>query len=445
MKKNSIILAFLVLSISLYSQQFLLTIPDSSSVRRQLVNEWFTENINILRGREAQVLTAEDGTKFQVRFEEYGGECAIIVAPEKLETIDSYSDAGLQTYTRPGYPQGEPGCWILYRNSTTGKPLCVRYFFSADSGVFVQFRPTNSSANGKTLADYVVFGMYGAKNVSVGIDFDRLYVSSIKDIYSLTKKTLPWYDNPFYSGLYDPITQMSSIIRESLPRFVYIENVAYNDEKELVTIHDEEPYPIDDFSDEALYVSSAGFIKWIADGISVTKAGSGLLISPLKTETVFPVSTSLSYAKNQEHDLFFSLNWTRNIATAIVSIYTNHNYTYETSGVNVQIEPFAGIYSENVGYTLESVKPLLYHLAATEPGNFYLGALRHTIKSEEGLEFAVYSDSVAFFPYFDEKGKFGLSIFEDGLEISFENFLRIHEKDFVQLVRINATSRFYPQ
>ena len=108
MKKNKLFALILLclLPFSLFAYQMFVDIPESASVRKNLIDDWFLANLDLLRGKSAEVIQDRAGSTFQVRFEEYGNECAIIVAPENIEKVESYSDAGVQTFYRSVFPLG---------------------------------------------------------------------------------------------------------------------------------------------------------------------------------------------------------------------------------------------------------------------------------------------------------------------------------------------------
>ena len=451
MKKNKLFALFLLclLPFSLFAYQMFVDIPESSDVRKTLIDDWFLANLDLLRGKSAEVLQDRAGSTFQVRFEEYGNECAIIVAPEVMEKVESYTDAGVQTFYRSVFPQGARGSWTLYRDNVTGKPTCIRYYISQNPEVFVQFKPYSLSAREsiKTSADFVIFGTYAAKGVPVGVPLEYFYDLSFNDVYKLTEKTLPWLEQVFYPELYEDSIQMIAVIRSNLSRFHELDGAAYDEAGNPVFIKDSvaryESYSQEE--DKPLYTCDAGFVKWIVDGLIRPISGSGLLLDPLKKDTVFPNETGYAYSKNEEYDIFFSLNWIRNIATAAASVFSNHQYVFETSGVEVKNVPFNNIYSETAGYEITALKPLMYTLAVTEPGRFYLGAIRHTVKRGEGQEVSVYTECAAFFPVLDKEGRFALIIFENGKELSFSDFIKAHENDTVHLTRITSSANFFPR
>lgn len=451
MKKNKLFAFFLLcfLPISLFGNQMFLDIPESASVRNTLIEDWFTAHLDLLRGKNAENIQDKAGTTFQVRFEEYGNECAIIVAPEIKEKVETYTDAGVQTFYRSVYPQGARGSWTLFRDNITGKITCIRYHFSPNPEVYVQFRPSSFVGNNseKSTADFVIFGFYAAKSVPVGLPIDRFFTLSFKEIFQITEKILPWDEQIFYPELYEDSIYMIGVIRDNLSRFHELEGAAYDEDGKPVFIKDS--VPREELSSEddekPLYTCDAGFLKWVVDGLIRPISGSGLLLDPLKRDTLFPSETGYAYTVNEKYDIYFSLNWVRNLATAVASVFSGHDYVFETSGVEVKLVPFNNIYSSTAGYSITSLKPLMYNLAINEPGRFYLGAIRHTVKSEQGQEVSVYTECAVFFPLLDKNGKFVLVIFENGEELSFSEFVKKHENDTIQLTRILASSKFFPR
>ena len=158
---------------------------------------------------------------------------------------------------------------------------------------------------------------------------------------------------------------------------------------------------------------------------------------------------------SQKYDLFFSLNWVRNLASAVVSVYAGKNYLFNQSGVDVTVNPFASsitekgvantvTFVENSGYTVKVLNSLLYVLAATEPGTLYFGAIRGSDRTVSP-EILAFNECVAFFPYFQDDGGFTCKVFMNGREMSLENFCYYYAEDFVFLTRVKSSERFFPQ
>ena len=172
-------------SFALYNRQ---GIPDSSEIRQKLVESWFTAPVEAVRGKMPELHRNNVGTVFQVRAEENDDYLMIIVAPRQKMAVDMYSGGEVRASSVDVYPANNSGSWILYRNTSTGAPLFIRYYFTSDSDVFMQISPAGS----KSLADFVVYGSYAARGVPVGLPFQRLYKASFLEVHELTKQTLPW-------------------------------------------------------------------------------------------------------------------------------------------------------------------------------------------------------------------------------------------------------------
>ncbi len=432
-------------------------IVDSSEVRSQVKDLYFSAPLPVVRTMGPMTLSNSAGEVFQVRVEEKNSDTdatipdntvQIIVAPQKAEKVESYTGAGVVVSWMYTYPSEVPGSWVLFRDRESGKPVCIRYYFTGESSVYVQFRPAAGGASGKSLADLVIDGLYRAKNVVVGVPVERFYTASFADIQKATRYSIPWYTYPLYSEMYDGNRQMVAVIRDNLSRFRFVDgvvqdefgNTAFVGVRESAVIIPEKSSSGDD---ARLYVSSCGFVKWIADGMVRPLSGSGLLIEPLLVSTVEHRPGGLAAAWGDDYNTSLSLNWTRNLASATFSVFNGNDYAYENAGVLVNSEPFTAVYSAATGYTTSCLNSLMYHLALKEPDHFYLGAIRHTVSAD--AEISVYNEAVAFFPWIDENQRFHCAVFMNGSEITLKEFMETYQGDHVQLVRINSTEQFFPR
>ena len=183
-------------------------------------------------------------------------------------------------------------------------------------------------------------------------------------------------------------------------------------------------------------------------------SGGVLKREPLIKETVSVKDNGRQGVLSQRYDLFFSLNWVRNLASAVVSVYAGKTYLFNQSGVDVTVNPFASsitdkgvantvTFVENSGYTVKVLNSLLYVLAATEPGTLYFGAIRGTDRTVSP-EIMAFNECVAFFPYFQDDGSFACNVFMNGREMTLENFCYYYSDDFVYLTRVKSSERFFP-
>ncbi|MCR5605714.1 MAG: hypothetical protein K6F69_02705 [Treponema sp.] len=429
-------------------------IPDSSEIRKSLRETWFTAPLDAVRQNESATFENSIGTVFQVRVEEIPEELAIIVAPETTVAIDIYKDGNKESRVEnKEYLANSPGSWILFRSTENGKALRIRYYFSVNSDVFLEF----STNKKKTVVDFVICGMNAAKNVPVGMPFEKLYTTSFADIRKLTKKTLPWYLTDTEKGMYKGNLAMISGIKERLDRIEYAEDAGYDEHGEAITITSGEKRKLKDGEDkDKLQLSSAGFVKWIVDGELASISGGGSYLKPLCVNTTNHSMTSHIGVIESSYEIMFALDWTRNLATALLSIQRGVDYKYQDSGVDVDINPFSSSYNlkgevsqiayvKDCGYKMSMLKSLLYVLAVTESDNYYLAAIREIAPTYDDTmpEFGVFNNCAAIFPYFDDNGKFYCTVFFNGKEISLEDFIETYKDCFVNLTRLRSSDKFY--
>ena len=451
-------LSFLILFAAGFTRLFAaynsLGIPDSSEIRKTLIESWFEAPLQTVRTNNAFETRNQIGEEFQVRLEEDDQYFYIFVAPHSILTVNVYTSKKNYTEQQDYYPGDVAGSFVLIRDKKSGEPLCARYYFLKDSGVYVQFTPYGKAA----LSDLVIFGNYAARGVATGLPFEYFYSASIEDVMSVTKNKLPWSYVLTSKNEYHSVRQMITLIDEALPAILYCPDAMYDEDDKLIHVRDGSPFLYEQLPQTAInksiFLSSAGFLKWICDGLVEPIAGSLLKREPLVKETISSKETGRKGVLSQKYDLYFGLNWVRNLASAVISVYANKNYMFNQSGVDVTINPFAssitsqGISStvtfvENTGYKIEVLKSLLYVLAAENPDTFYLGAIRETDRNTSP-EVSVFNQNAAFFPYFMDNGAFDCVVFMNGQKMSLDFFLKNYKDCFVYLTRVKASDQFFP-
>lgn len=449
-------------------------IPDSTEIRIGLVRKWFTAPLEQVRENGIELHTSDIGTHFQVRMEETDKTFMVIVAPAVERPVNVFSEHGAERLLVEEYPDDSNGAWVLLRDSESGKPLWLRVYFSQNSNVFVQFTPNRNIV----YADFVMYGCYAARGVPLGLSFNQLYTASFAKILSLTEKTLPWQYAEIQSGQYSDTLQMIGVIRENLARISYAADAAYDENGNPIRISDGKARSVSFAETEAqkLSLSSAGFVKWVVDGLVEPLTGSYTYLAPLlrQTVTLNPLShagivyngrkTSGGVSLKDGEEISFTLNWARNLAAARLSAQAKKTYLYNESGMDVTIEPFSGVlgadgvtieqpvgYVADSGYRIERLHPLLYVLAVTEPTYCYIAAVRRRYEPATNAigtqEPEIYKfDQIAMlFPYFDANGHFSCVVFENGTEIPLSKFISRYRGSFVHLSRVLTSRNFFPQ
>nr|WP_253694834.1 MULTISPECIES: hypothetical protein [unclassified Treponema] len=420
-------------------------VPDSALIRRDIARSWLLEKPEEIATNHLQIEADSAGNLFKVRpvYLKEKNLLAVVISP--IDTEFSNLEK---------VPQGT---WILYRNYETGALECIKIYPRENPELYLSIRP--AQVKGRSLISICLFNAYVRKDISVGIPFENLYYLSLLELRSITKEMLPWdiFNPPiFYNG----VEAASDTIRDRLKTLVFIEDGGFDEFGKPVHLTDGRAQTEDDIvkairPDQRLKdvkggVNCSGFAKWIVDGMIRPIAGQGIFIKSLRTKTDVPDTYFTKPYKDK--DLHFGLEWIRNLAAAALSLNVKRTIKPIVSGVDVMIEPFALVppirqknmkqdfasfkgYEKTAGYQTPYLQALLYYLAISEPGHFYLGA----VSREKGNPpLRQYHHIAAFFPYFDVFGNFHIDVYESGKETSIEEFMSLNSDAFTALVRIRA-------
>lgn len=451
MKKKLLFIVLILSANFIFAAYNSFGIPDSSEIRKNLIETWFEAPLENVRQNLPEIYYNEAGQKFQVHLEETENTFNIFVSPMQEINVTVYSSNETRIEKQEVYPGDIAGSFVLVRDKKTEKPIRIRYYFLKNNEVFVQFSPNSKTA----LADLVIYGNYAARGVPTGLNFSKFYEISFEDLQNVTKTKLPWNYVTINTELYHSILQMIAVIKENLPKIMIANDAMYDENNNLIHIVNGKPFETDSLDSSKLYLSSAGFLKWIADGLVEPIANGRLKREPLIQETVEVKENGYQGVLSEKYNLNFSLNWIRNLASAIISVQAGKTYLFNQSGVDVTIQPFASkitdkgvantvTFIENSGYTCEVLKSLLYVLCATEPGTFYFGAIRSTDRTVSP-EIKFFNECCAIFPYFLEDGSFQCSVFINGRQMLLDDFLLQHTDDFIYLTKVKSDERFFPE
>lgn len=464
----SLILVLTLNCTSLFAQSNKFDVPDSSKIRASIKNSWLKNDFSSIRGKPTEERKNEIGINYQIRLEENEEFFKIIVAPETLLDMEYVCENGIVNRTVGVYLEGSSGSWVLQRNKKTGKPEKITWYFNADSDVYLQIRPEDN----RTVADMVVFKSFIARSVPVPSSFENFYTCSFRELYNWTARSIPWNKVVPVPGQYHSILQMAAVIHEAHSRMDYIEDSCYDEDGKLCRIstgkgfkigsetneditafYDNVKFNADTSNKKRLALSNAGFVKWVCDGLINPVEGKGTKISELLEETMEINKTGRKGILSQNYNLTFTLDWCRNLAARIMSLNNSRDVTWLTGGVDVTLNFFSceitangeiknsSGYIKNTGYEISKVKPMMYALGVSEPGYFYLGAIKEVSKNKTETAF---NNCAVFFPYFDDAGRFDCKVFEGGMEMSLESFVSRYPDSFVHLERCKSSDYFFP-
>lgn len=430
-------------------------IPDSTEVRKTITQTWFLAPIEKVIAKEQEVYTDSKGNKFTVSgkyAKDHSNEYIISIIP-------NFTDFRIKTHNPI-----LKGSWFLHRNSDTGAPICIKIYPSETSMLSIVLRPAPEKAySGKTFIDVCLYNAYVCRDVTIGIPFETLYHIPLSRLKELTETLVPW--NLCIPPQYDsPVKKMVHIIEEFRHRLVSLTDACFDHEGNPVHISNTEQQT--EFEINAAMaanqirseisggVDSAGFAKWIIDGIIRPIAGEGTHIESLKRATEVP-NTHFTQAYREHEPIFFGLDWIRNLGAAALTLNLQHTVYPEASGLDVTVSPFALTgtvlseyaestvrttlsflgYKKYAGYQTTYLVPLLYYLAITEPDHFYLACINNVSQSSEQR---IYNRIAVLFPYFDSWGTFHIVLYEHGVPIAVDNFINENSSAYAALVRVRA-------
>ncbi|MBQ2600803.1 MAG: hypothetical protein II584_00200 [Treponema sp.] len=445
-----------------------LSVPDSTEVRRAVLESWIFAPLSELNGRPSEIYSDSQEKLFQVRSEREGQSTVIVVTPSTLlKVTHMVGNTVVDVVDEPSFNRSSCGAWLLYRNRFTGEAEKIVIYFTDSPEVYMQLRPVGK----KTVVDMMVYGSYLSRGVPISIPFQNLYTTTFQTIFNHTRKSLPWgYVIPDKEQ-YSNITSIIPEIRRRLQDVIYLEDAAYNEKGALYSITTGEPFdkdiedealnywlknpPAEESSGKKISVGAPGFVKWVVDGLVKPLTGKLTKISELVAPTVKGDGISKREVMSQKWNFTLNLDWNRHLAEKVYTIHAgNRFFSWDKCGVDVtddffvstlsddgRVLPAVG-YIKNVGYGVESLKALMYVLAVTEPDTIFLGAIQQpsAVKADE----MVFNSNAVFLPYFRSNGKFDCVVFQAGKELTLEQFVKNAPGVHVHLERIKSSSTFDP-
>jgi hypothetical protein len=347
------------------------------------------------------------------------------------------------------------GSWILTRRRSDGAPVRIRVFLRSDLYTYVQFRPFTED---KSLMDVVVYNACLVQSLPIALPFERLLSAPLEEILAAAGDKFPRrYFDP-EPGMYRDIRTFTGELRKRLPGLEFRDDGALDSQGRYVFIETQEA------QEGRGGLNCSGFAKWVVDGILRPFTGKRLEIGPLKAP-FGQRGSSFTEPWEELRDPFFGLDWTRNLASAALSVLRSPAYG-AIEEIEVRNWPFTSVilrdngaasvrpypgFLLNAGFGIEGLQPLLYTLAVDEPGRIYLASVNTetgppaTPDNLRGLpRLRQHFHVAALVPYFTESGSFQVAVFESAAETSFTAFRNRYPGHYVNLVRIPVEGRFDP-
>lgn len=418
--------------------------PESADLRSAYWSSFFSAPEGELLRRGPAIVSAENAS-FRLSVTRSGGYfyaiAAAIEGPARPPAVE------VPLYAR--------GSWILKRSSPDGRPIQAKVFLRSDPGIFIRIYPDGD----RSKLDLVVYGGVLGRELPLPVPFERAFASTMADIASWTGSLVDWSLFSPESDLYREVRAFVAETRSRLPSLRYGDDGALDAEGRPVYIATGAPQK------DPTGLNCSGFAAWVADGFYRPLTGRLLDPQALAARRVESRATPAANRYETDLDPFFGLDWTRNIAVALLDArYPGRRHGLDES--DVRLSPFALVappgapdspaavngdsayqaypaYQRDLGYETAGLKALLYVLALREPGSIYLASIsRKSGGAIPGLSRHYHVAVLA--PYFENSGEFKIAVFESDAETSVEAIMNRVPKDYIHLVRIRAERDYDP-
>jgi len=426
-----------------------------------------TDSYNRVLSQRPGIELLETGERVQISAREGTEEFVVHFSREWIRgAVAAGENPAAERRATGQFPGWAQGSWILTRRKDTGAGTLIRIYLRSDQYTHIQFRPYDID---KVYMDVMLYGAYFARSVPIAVppspqgttpsanaSFERLYTMQLRDILRLAEGKFPvryFEPNPAY---YRDSRNLVNQVRSKLRDLRFADDGAIDENGNYVLIKN-----LQSQSAQRAGLNCSGFVKWMIDGILRPVTGNRLTIAALK-EPFGQRGSSFTELWEESRDVFFGLDWIRNLAAAANSVIRSpvygvleefevrDNYFSLLSVMQnnaVVTNSYPGFMNE-AGYGLDGLHPLLYALAVDDPFSFYLAAISNEIaaaSSPTGTpRLRQYYHVAALVPYFDEFGIFRIAVFESAEETQFGAFRGRYPGHFINLVKIPVTSGFNP-
>jgi hypothetical protein len=428
--RNRLILVFLAASILWATPVSALSfegapaprIPENSDVRRYLRPQVLAPTDEVLSGEREQVFrhgVSDTRVKYEVRTQ--NGSFYLLFLNEI-----PHVRAG------DGFPVYGAGSYVIKRSLSDGSFTQAKIFLQTDPGFFVRLFPSGA----RTRMDVFVAGDLLYNDIVIAAPFEQLLFSPVSRLMDMTEAIVDWslVVPEVETERYSAVRIMVERAREGISSLPDAEDGAMNEDGELVFIESlvlQEGQP---------GFNCSGFAKWISDGIAKPRSGEYLSIERLKEKHLDYRGHRWSARREDERDPYFGLDWSRNLAVSLLELeHPSREFGPEDADVR---EVRYARYVEDVGYPVDDMRRILYMLAIDEPGHFYIGSVNQEFGSDPVLRQHVHV--AVFFPYFDENGRFRVTVLERNVETGLDSLAERYPGSYVHLVRARADDTFTP-
>ncbi len=397
--------------------------PETDDVRRLHLDSAFAPLSQLDSFRSRVEISRESGRRVLVTTETNPEYRYVLFLPQ----------ARVEPEHEDAFPIASAGAYILRRRRADGEADQLKIFLHSDPGFFLRIRPDGTS---RTMLTLYVAGVRVSHGIPLPVALGTLLTEPFARLMDMTRSRVDW------SVIYPDTTN---------PAYQDVALVAGRTRDVLHTLHDADDGAMDEHGDLVFIdtlgsqegrggFNCSGFAKWIIDGVHQGLHGSLLPIAPLKTKHLDIRGHRWTETLEETRDPYFGLDWTRNLATAALSAQRNGDAVHPQAADVRSVAYHA--YVRNVGYRVDRLALIMYLLAISEPGHFYLGSVNPEFGDDPPLKQHVHV--VVLFPYFDEGGRFVVDVMERNVETSLASLDRRYHNDSIHLVRVRASRSYEP-
>lgn len=412
-----------------FSQQQIVDLPDSSPVRIQLM-ELITGPLSELNSGLNQVIQhpfLSQRVRFRIEQDRDRGFTYLIFENEVL-----LSQTNSRNVIAGPFPLVSPGNMVIRRTHQSGAIDQIRFFLGQGPHVFLRFFPHGTN---QTRASFFAYNdlIPLIDDMILPFPIERILSLPVEELIVVLSGNGQWsrFLHPTSVYDYELIEAMVTQLRPLLPSLPDMDDGAMDQYGRFVSINSQMPRTLPG-------LNCSGFAKWVADGVYAGYSQNNLYmaIEPLKEKHFDLRGSALALEFEELRDPYFGLDWTRNIAQTLAQ--TRSGIDHHPEDMDVRQVPFFQ-YTEDVGYSVRDLWQILYLLAITEPGHFYLGS----INGEFGANPVLWQHYhvVVLFPYFDLNGVFRVAVMERNVETGVNSLIERYAQHYIHLVGIRAAQQ----
>lgn len=328
------------------------------------------------------------------------------------------------------YPLYSQGSYIIKRNLEDGKFVQIKIFLKRHKECYVRLYPLDERA----MMEVVLYGKTIYKGINLPFSFSDVLVEPFSEIIDASSGIVNWDlllpENNGY--VYYDKTELSEAIRAGLPLITDVDDGALDFDGSWVFIED-----LSIQKPENHGFNCSGFVKWVGDGLYWAETGEYMSVSDLKSKHTDMRGHRWSERHEDDRDPYFGLDWTRNIAVSITNAGRNTTGGYKSA--DVRNLPWA-TYIEDIGFSIEDLKLIMYYLAVSEPEYIYFASVNESWGTEPVLQQHIHT--AVLIPLINNQGQFEDLIFERNFESDAESLAERYPDAHVHLTRVRVDGGF---